>query len=183
MNAAPCSCRVRMNLILSLSASAAFRARVSSPGMPKTCRTPSFSRQRTRSCATFTVGTCSLSRNRRRRGRLFFSPSRAHPARSMKSVAERLAHGREPRARRRSLRVAAAERAERLTRRLSDEPLDDHGVAPLAVEPGMPSVRADLAESDLRQKLAARLLPLEDPREKFPPAAALPLPAPRAHPR
>src|ERR1700716_495578 len=61
MNAAPCSCRVRTNVILSLSASAAFSARVSSPGMPNTCRTPSFSRQRTRSCATFIVGTCLLS--------------------------------------------------------------------------------------------------------------------------
>src|SRR2546428_4500998 len=92
MNAAPCSCRVRTNLILSLSASAALSASVSSPGMPNTCRTPSFSRQRTRSCATFIVGTCSLSRNSSPRGRLFFSPSRAHRARSMQSVTERLAH-------------------------------------------------------------------------------------------
>src|SRR6266550_129561 len=172
MKAAPCSWRVKTNVILSLAASAAFRARVSSPGIPKTCRTPSFSRQRTRSCATFIVGTCSLSRNRRRRGRLFFSQSRAHPALS--------ARGRRPfwcRTKR------CADRAERLTRRLSDEPLDDHGVAPLAVEPGMPSVRSDLAESDLRQKLAARLVLREDPREKLPHAAALALPDEGVHRR
>src|SRR2546428_5118548 len=53
MNAAPCSCRVRTNWIFSLSSSAALSASVSSPGMPKTWRTPSFSRHFTRSWATF----------------------------------------------------------------------------------------------------------------------------------
>src|SRR5207244_10359513 len=54
---------------------------------------------------------------------------------------------------------------------------------PLAVEPGRRSVRSDLAESDLRQKLAARLVLREDPREKLPHAAALALPDEGVHRR
>src|SRR6266566_301783 len=88
---------------------------------------------------------------------------------------------RESRARRRSLRAAASDRAERLARRLADESLDDDGVAPLAVEPAVSSVRADLAEADLREELAARLVLGEDAREELPYPAAFTFADERVH--
>src|SRR5919204_1283990 len=118
MNAAPCSWRVSTNVILSLAASAALRARVSSPGMPNTCRTPSFSRQRTRSSATFNRG---------------------------------LRHG----------------------RRVSDQPFDDHGVAPKSVEFGMSPIGPDLAEAKTREERAAWRVLREHARDELPHAAPL----------
>src|ERR671934_2750515 len=51
MKAAPCSWRTGTNWIDPDRSSASFRSSVSSPGMPKTYSTPSFSRQRTKSSA------------------------------------------------------------------------------------------------------------------------------------
>src|SRR5690348_10647056 len=51
MNAPPCSWRTGTNWIEDDPSSASFRSSVSSPGMPKTWRTPSFSRQRTNTSA------------------------------------------------------------------------------------------------------------------------------------
>src|SRR5688572_28312310 len=58
MNAAPCSCRVVTKRI-GLSSSASMMSMFSSPGMPKTYSTPSFSRHLTRSCAAFIAESAS----------------------------------------------------------------------------------------------------------------------------
>src|SRR5437588_10433743 len=51
MNAPPCSWRTGTNWIVEEASSASLRSSVSSPGMPKTWRTPSFSRHRTNTSA------------------------------------------------------------------------------------------------------------------------------------
>src|SRR5204862_7993927 len=71
--------------------------------------------------------------------------------------------------------------ARRSTGGLSDEPLDDDGVAPRAVEPRVPSIRPDLAKPDLREKLAARLVLRKDAGDELPDAATLALAHERFH--
>ena len=51
MKAAPCSCRVGTKVMSCERSSASLRSSVSSPGMPKTNSTPSFSRQSTKRSA------------------------------------------------------------------------------------------------------------------------------------
>ena len=60
------------------------------------------------------------------------------------------------------LLIVAESTLVRLARRLSDQALDDDRVPPLTVELAVPTVRADLTESDLRQELAARFVLRED---------------------
>ena len=68
MNAAPCSCRTGTNATVEEWSSASFRSSVSSPGMPNTYRTPSFSRHRTNSSAAVAMGRkCNAAISGRRR--------------------------------------------------------------------------------------------------------------------
>src|SRR3954469_13330909 len=61
MKAAPCSWRTGMNDTELDRSSASFRSSVSSPGMPNTWRTPSFSRHSTNTCAALGMTCGSVS--------------------------------------------------------------------------------------------------------------------------
>src|SRR4051794_18157507 len=60
-----------------------------------------------------------------------------------------------------------------LNRRVAEQALDDHDVAPLAVEARVPAVDADLAEAERGAEREARLVLREDAADELPEAAPL----------